>query len=275
MAIKFKKRKVNLKILFSSLIILLFISFNLISVFGAWNFGPIFRIDNNTFSQVNASGMCLDINNTHSTGSYFVPANSYAELNSFLNNPPSGVSAVQCSSSPKRIVQWGGKVTQYTDVVTGVWRIVNCSMGESSNNTRCDNCFTENAPSQLPFTYYKNELIWNWTDSGCSGSYNSTKQSVICKICTSLSGRTNCENVGCKYHYYNYGCSRLSCTMYSTQTACENVGCYWSSGCYDHIECIYVPSWSDCMEAYTPDDPTGCFWNEVYGCCRGQYLDCA
>lgn len=257
------------KILFFSFFIFVVLA-GVFFVFAYGNPAEGFMINASTFSEVNASGMCIEVNaSTYTGASYFVPSATYDELNSFYTNIPSGISAGLCTSYPSRIVYYPEKINQYTDPVTGEWRTdEDCSSGDGINNlTYCQDRFPEAISYDV--LYYASEHIYDWKNSSCNGSENLTSMSVRCRLCNvDYTSSSACESAGCNWHPYGYICGREQCSDYSTSNSCEDAGCFWdgsncdvsSEGClgfYDEADCSY--------------ENEVCNWNNGTNCCYEIY----
>lgn len=264
-----EKDKYFKKILFFSFLIFVVLA-GIFFVFAYGNPAEGFMINASTFSEVNASGMCIEVNaSTYSGASYFVPSATYVELNSFYTNIPSGISAGLCSSYPSRIVYYPGKVNQYTDPVTGEWKTdEDCSSGNGVNNlTYCQDRFPEAISYDV--TYYTYEHIYDWKNISCIDSENLTGPSVRCRLCNvDYTYPSVCEFAGCNWHPYGSLCGREQCSDYSTSSLCEDAGCFWdgsncdvsSEGClgfYDESDCNY--------------ESGQCGWEEDSQCCYDLY----
>lgn len=236
-----------------------------------------FRTNHSTFSEVNASGLCIEVNNSHALNDYYVPSATYTELNSFYTNIPNGVTAVSCNSLPPRIAYYSSKVNQYTDPITGEWKTdEDCSSGASiSNLTYCQDRYPETITYDV--AHYAYEYIYDWRDTGgCGGSENLTKPTVRCRLCTlDYTYQTACESAGCMWHSYGATCGINYCWGgYSQQETCEAAGCYWNGQCYDGYSCENFLYYNECSigMAYS-EDPCG--WDSLNGCCHGPAGACA
>lgn len=227
-----------------------------------------FRTNHSTFSEVNASGLCIEVNNSHALNDYYVPSATYTELNSFYTNIPNGVTAVSCNSLPPRIAYYSSKVNQYTDPITGEWKTdEDCSSGASiSNLTYCQDRYPETITYDV--AHYAYEYIYDWRDTiGCGGSENLTKPTVRCRLCTlDYTYGSACVGAGCNWHPYGYACGRYECNSYSTYNNCVDAGCYWDGSCKVSPDgCSYFDE-SDCN--YESSD---CDWEEDSWCCYDIY----
>ena len=266
-----KKRKKIWKVLF----FVFAFAFILISTFyvsGYWTFGSVFRSSAGTYSQVYSSngGLCLDVDNNLGTD-VFVPANSYNELNSFLNYKPSGITVTSCTSNSKRVSEWCGKYNMYTSASTGLWveYTAGCTFGDYHKLCR-DTYGGEVA--YYGASSFDNEYIYNWRDSD-STYYNWTKPTYTCKFCTEYYSSTHCANAGCEWHNYGWTCARYSCGNYGSGD-CANRGCYWNYYCYDAPSCSYYHDQSTCPSAYTAQG--NCGWDYYSYCCypANDYIGC-